>query len=206
MDASIFASVKSLDMEALNVEVDALLKSLDGLHIDNSIKQADSLLAPAHEQLMQAPRYASNPATQEGSAAEAAARVDDQAPWVESLLQEMQRSPSVDDARQRVASALQAFQQHVQLQFAHSSESWKAQAQHQADQNQLLKRAVLIQHKRHLQRDYAMQQMKEVTVLLHEQVRDLETKNYKLNMHLKKSLRHADDQLSLLHPPPRDAF
>ncbi|MCO5557150.1 hypothetical protein L7F22_010708 [Adiantum nelumboides] len=208
MEACI-ASLHSMNMGS-PLNVDALLESLSALHIDEKREAA-----PSHEELLQGfgPEQASSHngglPTQKTAALEGAScsRPTDGGAllWAESLVQEMQLSNSLDDARQRAAMALQAFQKHVL-----DSSSAMHQAQQLAAQNQSLKKAVLIQHHRHLQhhgdcsRD--VPQMKELTSVLQKQVRALEFKNYALNMHLQKAPQHDNGKVNLVGPPQRDAF
>lgn len=114
--------------------------------------------------------------------------------WVDMFVQEMTGAVDLDDARTRAARILEAFEHNVTAYSRESEElkhaSLKAHFQSLANDNQILKRAVAIQHERNLEQE---EKTKEVHQLKHalcqyqEQIQSLEVRNYTLNLHLQRA-------------------
>ncbi|XP_077213814.1 uncharacterized protein LOC143848703 [Tasmannia lanceolata] len=115
-------------------------------------------------------------------------------PWVDIFVQEMMNASDLDDARGRATRILETFEQSV---VAHSRElgeremaSLKEHLQNLLRDNQILKRAVTIQHERNSEQEEKVrevQQLKHVLSQYQEQVRTLEVNNYILKLHLQRA-------------------
>lgn len=117
--------------------------------------------------------------------------------WVELFVQEMLSATNLDDARDRAAKALEAFEKSVIARTGSMFEALqkenamlKEQLQGLLRDNHILKRAVAIQHERQAEHEscsQAMQQLKQLVAQYQEQIRTLELNNYSLNLHLRKA-------------------
>ncbi|XP_058099130.1 uncharacterized protein LOC131243654 isoform X2 [Magnolia sinica] len=101
--------------------------------------------------------------------------------WVDIFIQEMMNSSALHDARVRAMRMLEAFERSVIGNYRQSEEheiaSLKEQWQILLRDNQILKRAVAIQHERNLEQEdkvKEVQQLKHVIGQYQEQVRTLE--------------------------------
>ncbi|KAL6337033.1 hypothetical protein AAG906_036347 [Vitis piasezkii] len=114
--------------------------------------------------------------------------------WVDLFVHEMMNATDLSDARARAARILEAFEKNV---VSHSMElkelehaSLKEHLQNLLRDNQILKRAVAIQHDRNLEQEERareVQQLKDVIRQYQEQVRALELNNYTLKLHLQRA-------------------
>ncbi|XP_068669223.1 uncharacterized protein [Aristolochia californica] len=113
--------------------------------------------------------------------------------WVNIFVQEMMNASDLDDARARAARVFGAFEGSV---IAHSKQLeeegalLKEQLQALLRDNQILKRAVTIQHERHLEQEEKVrevQQLKNMITQYQEQVRTSEINNYTLKLHLQRA-------------------
>lgn len=114
--------------------------------------------------------------------------------WVDIFVQEMRNASNWDDVRIRTIKALEAFQRSLLDQSTTSKEqeiaTLKEQLQCVLRDNQILKRAVSLQHQKNLENE---EKLKEVDQLKHiigqyqEQVRTLEMNNYSLQVHLQRA-------------------
>lgn len=114
--------------------------------------------------------------------------------WVDLFVHEMMNATDLSDARARAARILEAFEKNV---VSHSMElkelehaSLKEHLQNFLRDNQILKRAVAIQHDRNLEQEERareVQQLKDVIRQYQEQVRALELNNYTLKLHLQRA-------------------
>ncbi|XP_058099129.1 uncharacterized protein LOC131243654 isoform X1 [Magnolia sinica] len=105
--------------------------------------------------------------------------------WVDIFIQEMMNSSALHDARVRAMRMLEAFERSVIGNYRQSEEheiaSLKEQWQILLRDNQILKRAVAIQHERNLEQEdkvKEVQQLKHVIGQYQEQVRTLESHGY----------------------------
>ncbi|MQL67867.1 hypothetical protein Taro_000135 [Colocasia esculenta] len=126
--------------------------------------------------------------------------------WVDAFLQEVMKASNWDDARGRVTQILEAFERSVITNSRASEEleiaTLKEQLQCLLRDNQILKRAVAIQHERNVEHEEKLkevQQLKHVISQYQEQVRNLELSNYTLKIHLQKA-QEANSIPSHFHP------
>ncbi|KAJ6820090.1 uncharacterized protein M6B38_399285 [Iris pallida] len=114
--------------------------------------------------------------------------------WVDIFVQEMMNASHWDDVRSRAMKILEAFEKNVLDHSAASKEqeigSLKDQLQCLFKENQILKKAVTIQHERNLEQEEKMkevEQLKHIISQYQEQVRTLELHNYSLKVHLQRA-------------------
>ncbi|CAD5184423.1 unnamed protein product [Musa acuminata subsp. malaccensis] len=116
--------------------------------------------------------------------------------WVDIFVQEMMSASDWDDVRGRAMKILEVFERNVVAQTTaaveeqHEINSLKEQLQGLLRDNQILKRAVTIQHERNSDHDEKVkevQHLKNVIGQYQEQVRALEMSNYTLKIHLQKA-------------------
>ncbi|XP_042510070.1 uncharacterized protein LOC122085643 isoform X2 [Macadamia integrifolia] len=113
--------------------------------------------------------------------------------WVDIFVQEMRSAVDLDDARSRTTRILEAFERNVVARARASDEELTSLREHLHSllrDNQILKRAVAIQHERNLeQEDRAreVQQLKHVISQYQEQLQTLELNNYTLKLHLQRA-------------------
>ncbi|KAJ7565414.1 hypothetical protein O6H91_02G059400 [Diphasiastrum complanatum] len=117
--------------------------------------------------------------------------------WVEHLVREMMHASDLDDARNRATRALEAFEKTLSCRAGAVLEalqkengSLKEQLQAMLRDNQILKRAVAIQHERqldHAAKSQELQQLKQLLTQYQEQLHTLEINNYALTLHLRKA-------------------
>ncbi|KAI4349294.1 hypothetical protein L6164_009900 [Bauhinia variegata] len=128
--------------------------------------------------------------------------------WVDLFVDEMMKATDLDDARGRAARILEAFEQCISVQTRASKElehaSLKVQLQNLLNDNQILKRAVAIQHERNLEQEEkikGVQQLKHVLSQYQEKVRSLEMSNYALKVHLQRA-QESSSISGQFHPHP----
>ncbi|KAK4420296.1 hypothetical protein Salat_2442700 [Sesamum alatum] len=122
----------------------------------------------------------------------------DGAEWVELLVREVLSASNVEDAKARVSRALEALEKSICVNAtAEASQSFqkentmlKQQLEVLIQENNILKRAVSIQHER--QKEFEemgqeLHQLKQLVSQYQEQLRTLEVNNYALAMHLKQA-------------------
>ncbi|KAJ4972375.1 hypothetical protein NE237_005474 [Protea cynaroides] len=114
--------------------------------------------------------------------------------WVDIFVQEMMNAVDLDDARSRATRILEAFERNVVARSRASEEQEHTSLREHLHillrDNQILKRAVAIQHERNLeQEDKAreVQQLKHVISQYQEQLQTLELNNYTLKLHLQRA-------------------
>lgn len=114
--------------------------------------------------------------------------------WVDAFVKEMVNAIDRDDAKGRTARFLEAFERNI-VAYSRASEelehaSLKENLQTLLRDNQILKRAVSIQHDRNLELEEKareVQQLKHVISQYQDQVRSLELNNYTLKLHLQRA-------------------
>ncbi|MCL7041664.1 hypothetical protein MKW94_014250 [Papaver nudicaule] len=118
----------------------------------------------------------------------------DGASWVDIFVQEMMSASDLDDARGRAARILEAFEKSVEENSRASHEQeiavLKEHLQSMLKDNQILKRAVSIQHERNLEHEgkvREVEQLKHALGQYHEQIKALEMNNYTLKVHLQRA-------------------
>ncbi|KAF9600869.1 hypothetical protein IFM89_013465 [Coptis chinensis] len=115
--------------------------------------------------------------------------------WVDMFVQEMMTASDMDDARLRATRMLEAFERSIVAHLTDSDRqlelaSLKEHLQGLLKDNQILKRAVAIQHVRNSEQE---EKLKEVEHLKHminqyqDQLRTLEINNYTLKLHLQRA-------------------
>jgi hypothetical protein len=117
--------------------------------------------------------------------------------WVELLVTQMQNASDLDDARARAMCTLEGFEKAVLSRSSAIIDDiqkenvvLKEQNRGLIHDNQILKRAVAIQHERHQDhegRALELQHVKQLLTQYQEQVRTLELNNYSLTMHLRQA-------------------
>ncbi|GLJ26256.1 hypothetical protein SUGI_0504540 [Cryptomeria japonica] len=135
--------------------------------------------------------------------------------WVELLLREMQNACNMDDARLRSSSVLQAFEKAIvgsTLEDLHKENTvLKERVEGLSYDNNILKRAVAIQHKRLRQneesRGVELQELKKCISEYEERIRGLELNNYALTAHLHQAdAQQLNSILGGFHHSPPDVF
>ncbi|KAL3825086.1 hypothetical protein ACJIZ3_021115 [Penstemon smallii] len=122
----------------------------------------------------------------------------DGAEWVELLVREVASASNVDDAKARVSRALEALEKSIcanataeaARSFHQENIMLKQQLEALIQENNILKRAVSIQHER--QKEFEemgqeLHQVKQLASQYQEQLRTLEVNNYALAVHLKQA-------------------
>lgn len=114
--------------------------------------------------------------------------------WVDVFVHEMMNASDWNDVRSRATQMLEAFEKSVITNSVSSYKqevtSLKEQLQGLLRDNQILKKAVAIQHERSLEQDEKLkevQHLKHVLSKYHEQVQTLERNNYTLRIHLQRA-------------------
>ncbi|KAH0462298.1 hypothetical protein IEQ34_009873 [Dendrobium chrysotoxum] len=114
--------------------------------------------------------------------------------WVDIFVQEMMNASDWHDVRNRAIKILESFKQMIVAQSTSSKEqeiaSLKEQLQCLLRDNQILKRAVTIQHEHNsefAEKLKEVQQLKNIISQYQEQVRTLELNNYTLKIHLQRA-------------------
>lgn len=166
-------------LEASNDDLDSAIKSLNLLRLSSS-QQAH---AEQHQQQQQQ--------------AEASGTQSEGSKWVELLVSQMMNAGDLESARARAMHTLEAFEKTVISRTSAVMEenqkeigALKEQNRGLMHDNQILKRAVAIQHERqqdHEGRALELQQVKQLLSQYQEQVRTLELNNYSLTLHLRQA-------------------
>ncbi|XVF76615.1 hypothetical protein PTKIN_Ptkin13bG0280400 [Pterospermum kingtungense] len=114
--------------------------------------------------------------------------------WVDMFVHEMMTATNIDDARGRAARILEAFEGSITANKRAAEEveyaSLKEHLQSLVDNNQILRRAVAIQHERILEQEGKEREIQHLKLTLSqylEQVRTLELNNYTLRLHLQRA-------------------
>ncbi|CAI0472682.1 unnamed protein product [Linum tenue] len=114
--------------------------------------------------------------------------------WVDLFVHEMMTAADLDDARRRAASILEAFEKTIASQSRNIKQmenaSLRDHLQGLVNDNQILKRAVAIQHERNLEQEEKAKEVHNLKLVLNqyqEQVRSLELNNYALKLHLQRA-------------------
>ncbi|KAJ0989499.1 hypothetical protein J5N97_007855 [Dioscorea zingiberensis] len=130
--------------------------------------------------------------------------------WVDLFVKEMMSAADVDDARARTSRVLEVLEKSIMARV--SSETiqniqkenmlLKEQMKVLLHENNILKRAVAIQHERQKEYDTIneeLQHLKQLVTKYQEQLRTLEVNNYALAMHLKQS-QQSSSMPGQFHP------
>jgi len=201
MDSQLVETV----FESCDENMDHAIKSLSNLCLnpfEKNIFTADDGLVHSDAQPVQVP--GSTQSTDADSSNLEFAQLDgksgcpaDGVEWVEFLVIEMKNASDLDDARSRASRILEAFEKTVMSRSGAMAEvlykentSLKEQVQNLLHENNILKRAVAIQHERQLEQEEKskeVQQLRQLVTQYQEQVRTLELNNYALKLHLRKA-------------------
>ncbi|KAK0585672.1 hypothetical protein LWI29_032162 [Acer saccharum] len=132
--------------------------------------------------------------------------VEDGSSWVDLFVHEMMNATDLDDFRGRAARILEAFEKSLTANSKTSKElehaSLKEHLQSLLNDNQILKRAVAIQHERHLEQEEKSREVQHLKLVLsqyQEQIRNLEMSNYALKLHLQRA-RESSSIPGQYHP------
>jgi hypothetical protein len=166
-------------LEASNNDLDSAIKSLNLLRLTSAQPASDEFSVQAEASSNSAPVQS------EGSK------------WVELLVSQMMNANDLESARARAMHTLEAFEKTVISRTAaviddlqNENVVLKEQNRGLMHDNQILKRAVTIQHERqqdHEARALELQQVKQLLSQYQEQVRTLELNNYSLTLHLRQA-------------------
>ncbi|KAK1275549.1 hypothetical protein QJS04_geneDACA001544 [Acorus gramineus] len=118
--------------------------------------------------------------------------------WVELFVKEMMNASDICDAKARAARALEALEKSILARAStEAAESFQKEYTNLKDQvetllrdNNILKRAVTIQHERQKnydERNQEVQHLRQLVSQYQEQLRALEVNNYSLSLHLKQA-------------------
>lgn len=132
--------------------------------------------------------------------------VIDGSEWVDLFVREMMAASNLDDARVRAARILEAFERNITANSRaakeHEVASLKENLQRMLSNNQILKKAVAIQHERNLEHEgieREAHQLKQMLSQYQEQVRTLEMNNYTLKLHLQRA-QESNSLSGRFHP------
>ncbi|CAA7397803.1 unnamed protein product [Spirodela intermedia] len=122
--------------------------------------------------------------------------------WVEQLVREMMNATDINDARARASSVLEVLEKSIMAEattkaaqsFGEENMILKEQVEGLLRDNNILKRAVAIQHERQrelqmkaLQGNQELQHLRELVAQYQQQIQTLEINNYSLSMHLRQA-------------------
>ncbi|KAK8708964.1 hypothetical protein V6N13_059999 [Hibiscus sabdariffa] len=114
--------------------------------------------------------------------------------WTDLFVQEMASAMNTDDAKSRAARILEAFEGSVVANKRAAAEiehvSLKEHLRSLLDNNQILRRAVAIQHERNVEQEGKEREVQHLKLTLNqyiEQARTLELNNYTLRLHLQRA-------------------
>ncbi|XWS55684.1 hypothetical protein CRYUN_Cryun09bG0022100 [Craigia yunnanensis] len=127
--------------------------------------------------------------------------VVDSPKWVDLFVHEMITATNIDDVRGRAAGILEAFEGSITANKRAAEEieyaSLKEHLQSLLDNNQILRRAVAIQHERNLEQEGKEREVQHLKLTLSqylEQVRTLELTNCTLRLHLQRAQESSSIQ------------
>ncbi|CAA7407562.1 unnamed protein product [Spirodela intermedia] len=190
-------------LEASGNDLDSAIKSLTELRLGPAKEHPHSVMSNPNEYN----GAAVQPSAEEvqgggggtgGGTAAGGSPPADGAEWVEVLVREMMNAANVDDARARASAVLEVFEKSVAGRVAVTATGTlqkenavlKEQLEGLLRDNEILKRAVAIQHERQKEFDEKTQELHHLKQLLaqyQEQLRTLEVNNYALSLHLKQA-------------------
>lgn len=187
-------------LEASNNDLDCAIKSLNLLRLSSS-QPATTGHVDQHASDLCSP-FSGRPdelsIQQEQQAEASSAPVQSEgSKWVELLVSQMMNASDLESARARAMCTLEAFEKTVMSRSAaviddvqKENVALKEQNRGLMHDNQILKRAVAIQHERqqdHEGRALELQQVKQLLSQYQDQVRTLELNNYSLTLHLRQA-------------------
>eukprot|EP00884_Botryococcus_braunii_P021765 jgi/Botrbrau1/8272/Bobra.0251s0001.1 len=178
-------------LHACDNDVEAAIQYLNKLYISSETQ--GSLSSEDHEKDVQkAVDWAtSTPPTAAGHREEKPSTPHTPEEWVETLVDQMSQAKTMDEARQRAAQVLQAFERAV-LDHGQVGDiaDLRAQLESFSRDNAILKRAVAIQNKR-LQdignKEEELNTLRSTVQQYEQKIHTLEVSNYSLSMHLRQA-------------------
>ncbi|GLT26235.1 hypothetical protein SLA2020_013170 [Shorea laevis] len=203
-------------LEECGNDLDSAIRRLNELRLGSAVRNlapdADKSVEAVEENVqLEAQGGTSNgevPAAKDQSAPEVFQL--DGADWVELFVREMMNASNIDDARARASRALEVLERSICARagveaaqnFQQENTILKEQVEALIHENNILKRAVSIQHER--QKEYEdqnqeLQHLKQLLSQYQEQLRTLEVNNYALTMHLKQA-RQSSSIPGRFHP------
>ncbi|KAM0933906.1 hypothetical protein DsansV1_C34g0226531 [Dioscorea sansibarensis] len=130
--------------------------------------------------------------------------------WVDLFVIEMMNASNVDDAKARASRVLEVLEKSIMSRvdseamqnFQKENMLLKEQVEGLLQENNVLKRAIAIQHERQKEydeRNQEVQHLKQLVSQYQEQLRTLEVNNYALAMHLKQA-QQSNSMPGRFHP------
>ncbi|CAI9100842.1 OLC1v1038027C1 [Oldenlandia corymbosa var. corymbosa] len=189
-------------LEACGNDLDSAIRSLNKLRL-NSGETMGSAGSNGEAEFRNHTRH-SNEGTSNGEAAPAQDPLAaknlsmDNVEWVELFVREMMSASNIDDAKARASRALEVLEKSILVRagaeavqsIQQENVMLKQQLQALIQENNVLKRAVSIQHERQKEfedKNQELHQLKQLVAQYQEQLRTLEVNNYALTMHLKQA-------------------
>ncbi|XP_019150649.1 PREDICTED: uncharacterized protein LOC109147444 [Ipomoea nil] len=198
-------------------DLDSAIKSLNELHLGSGENLGLAAGKPDHTPVASPEILAHGTITNDGDATPpmmdpyvAKQLPMDSAEWVELFVREMMSASNIEDAKARASRALEVLEKSIYA-FAREAASHSLQQENLVlkqrleavlQENNILKRAVSIQHERQKEfeeRGQELNHMKQLVAQYQEQLRTLEVNNYALSMHLKRA-QESNSMAGHFHP------
>lgn len=179
-------AIKNL-IELLSSSQGSQGRNLDSASVNDSVPIAPDVLLPSEDSM----------AGSSSGRSDATSNLPvNRSGCVELLLKELTSASDLNDAKTRASRILELFEKFVTDHTSHGAleslckenEKWKEQVEVLLHENNILKRAVSIQHERQRTFDAQneeVQQLRQMLSQCKEQIRTLEMNNYTLGVHLK---------------------
>ncbi|CDP10444.1 unnamed protein product [Coffea canephora] len=189
-------------LEECSNDLDSAIRSLNELRLTSMENLESAASNDAKEVHVQLPdKYCAISNGEAASVQDASASEKhsiDKAEWVEHFVGEMMSASNIDDAKARASRTLEVLEKSIRVHatveaaqsFQQENVMLKQQLQALMQENNVLKRAVSIQHERQKEFDDRSQELhhlKQLVAQYQEQLRTLEVNNYALSMHLKQA-------------------
>ena len=156
--------------------------------LDSIIRSLTGLLLASPRQTTVSPAQAMAVAAPPAVPAAATAAAD----WAELLVREMASASDRDDAKARASTLLEGFE--------NSLHERNLGLKQRAEENAILKRAVVVQFRRQKELEEELRRVKQAASQYQEQLRALELNNYALAVHLKQA-NQSNGSISGRFPP-----
>ncbi|RWR75674.1 CUE domain-containing protein [Cinnamomum micranthum f. kanehirae] len=178
-------------LEACGNDLDSAIKSLNELRLGSADNKSDSM--GTNDQL---PSQGGDPASEDVATQNNLPTNGSE--WVDLFVSEMMNASDMDDAKARASRILEVLEKSIAsragVEAAEGFQKENMMLKEQVDllirENNILKRAVTIQHERQKEydeRSQELQQLKQLVSQYQEQLRTLEVNNYALTMHLRQA-------------------
>ncbi|KAJ8635051.1 hypothetical protein MRB53_009318 [Persea americana] len=182
-------------LEACGNDLDSAIKSLNELRLGSTDNKPDSM--GTNDQLPSQGTFAGGDPASEDVAARSNLPTNG-SEWVDLFVSEMMNASDMDDAKARASRILEVLEKSIAsragVEAAEGFQKENMMLKEQVDllirENNILKRAVTIQHERQKEydeRSQELQQLKQLVSQYQEQLRTLEVNNYALTMHLRQA-------------------